>query len=152
MHPPGFLHIDKVAEGGFVIGDLDFEARDFVFNGVAALLHLAEFDGVEARGRGLGGISLRRCALRGWRRRRRGISGGNWGGPAALLAPEVVLVVTGVNVDPAVLHFDHASGQFVDEIAVVRNEPRRCRCTPVKRSAGHPWRACPGGWWARRAA
>src|ERR1035438_10831113 len=104
MHPPGFLHIDKIAEGGFVIGDFDFEAGDFVFNGVAALLHLAELDGVEAGGRGPGRFCRRRGVNRGWRRSHRGIRGGNWGGPAALLAPEVVLVVAWINVDRSEEH------------------------------------------------
>src|SRR5260370_128090 len=43
-------------------------------------------------------------------------------GSAALLAPQVVLVVAGVHMDPAVLHLHQAGSQFVDEIAVVRNE------------------------------
>src|ERR1035438_4609859 len=69
--------------------------------------------------------------ITGWRRLRRGRVGSarGWGigsrsrgRSAALLAPEVVLVVAGVDVDPAILHFHHAGGQLVDEVAVVRNE------------------------------
>src|ERR1019366_1859946 len=105
-------------------GDLDFEACDFVLDGVKALFHLAELYGVEACGPGFDGLCRRRGASRGRVRdaRGRGIGRGRPGGGTAPLGPEVVLVVAGVNVDPGVLHFDHTGGQFVDEVAVVGNE------------------------------
>src|SRR5258706_7442565 len=43
----GFFRASEIGQGAFVIRDLYFQARHFVFNGVPPLLHLAELDRVE---------------------------------------------------------------------------------------------------------
>ena len=42
-----------------------------------------------------------------------------------MLAPEVVLVVAGVDVDAVVFHLEDARGEAVDEVAVVGDEQHR---------------------------
>ena len=46
-----FFHADEIGQRLLVIGDLDFQARDFVFDLAPALLHLAQLDGIQALGR-----------------------------------------------------------------------------------------------------
>ena len=41
---------------------------------------------------------------------------------AAVLAPQVILVIAREDLDRAIGNFDHARGEFVDEVAVVGNE------------------------------
>jgi hypothetical protein len=46
---------------------------------------------------------------------------------SSLLAPEIVFVISRIDFYFAVADFEHARGQLVDEIAVVRNEDDRAR-------------------------
>ena len=52
----------------------------------------------------------------------------------------------------AVLDLEDAGGQRVDEVAVVRDEDDGAGEVAAWLRAGRLWRACRGGWWARRAA
>ena len=52
VHANGFVYVAEAGQGLLIVRYLDFEARDFVFNLAAALLHMAQLDRVQAAIRG----------------------------------------------------------------------------------------------------
>ncbi len=121
------------------MGNRGLDAGDFLFQKRAALFHLLLPDGIQAPGAVLCCVRGRRVAL-GVRITPISVSGRgdrllllrfggrlDWRGSVSLrLFPaQVVLVVALVAGDRAAFDLEHARGQPVDEIAIVRDEDHR---------------------------
>ena len=127
----------KVLQRGLAVGDRGLNPRDLFFQFVDTVLDLLALDGVQsflgrlygAWGFGAaiavvptsrnGGEKWGTRSRLGFRRHSGNIFKRGYGLRAALLAPEVVLVVPGVDVDLSAADLENARGQPVDEIAIV---------------------------------
>src|SRR5207244_9390853 len=101
-------------------GNSSFQAVDFCFEFVNALFHLFTLDGVQALGLSSSAVGLL-VTVGGLCFAREGDSFLQ-GFSAALLPPQIIFVVAGIDFDLAVAHVKNSGGQLVDEVAIVRNE------------------------------
>src|SRR5215510_1547034 len=104
-----------------------------------ALFHLAEFDGIDAPLLCLDRRLFRRdpvvCCCKHIGAQFRSLGHGNsaslvlrWPSDltcAALLPPKIVFIVAGEDLDLTTAYFEDSRGEFVDEIAIVRDENDR---------------------------
>src|SRR5882672_2692334 len=120
-HPLRLLGAHKILQLRFALSDSRFGLRDLSLQFVQTIFHLLALDGIHALCFWLGCFGDRRLVTvrrrgsktRSLRRLRLELS------RSALLAPEIILVVSRIDFHFAVADFEHARGQLVDEVAIV---------------------------------
>src|ERR1039458_3833286 len=127
MRLPGRLvGADEGLQPAFALGDGGFGARNLGFEFLYPFFYLLALDWVQALRLGVVGTGdLVLVAIYGLRNNRRAADSLLQFFCAAFFPPAIVFVVAGINFYPTLAHFENSRRQFVDEIAVVRDEDHR---------------------------